>query len=140
MNLVNVELMISTRIKADTGANGLYGSSGRLINNFGFDLVPPGTAAPYIIVRLISGDEDDTFPTDAVDYDIEFEVVANKTTNTQSVASGILNRLRALFHRYQPTVTSSNNTEMFRVTGTTAHTEDERHYIERYRLRLEDAS
>lgn len=140
MNLVNVELMVSTRIKSDTGDYGLWASTtGRLINNFGFDVLPPGTAAPYILISLVSGDEDDTFATDAVLYDIEFEVVTNKTGNTQATASAILNRLRALFHRYVPTVTSSANTEMFRVAQATAHTTEERHYIERYRLRLEDA-
>lgn len=138
MNLANAEIMVSAKIKGDTGDYGLWASTtGRLINAVGFDVMPPGSQVPYVLASIVAGDEDDTFPDDAVLVDFEFEVTTNKTSETQARESAILNRLRVLFHRATPVVTGCSNTEMFRVTGTTAHTAEQRVYIERYRLRLE---
>lgn len=140
MNIANVESAIAAAIDADTGTGGLgAGASGRVINGYGFDTVPGTLRLPYVQVSIVAGDEDDTFDKDAIDYEVEFEVISMNDLNPPTSASAVLARLEAVFHRQAITVTGANTTTCRRITSTTQHTNSERHHIERYLVRVEEA-
>lgn len=139
MNAALVSAAIETRITSDTGAGGLYETNDRLINGVFFDLEDAGSTAPYVIVTFPAIAEDDTFPKDAVDMDVQFEVVTDQRVGTFSQDAEILGRLKTRFHRWAMTLTGYNATAMRRVTGSTAHDNEFRRYIETYAVRVEEA-
>ena len=139
MNLALVSAAIETRITGDTGAGGLMETGGGLINGVYFDTPIGGAGLPFIVVSFPSSDQDDTFAGDAVDITVEFVVAIERRSGTFATDSDILKRLEARFHRWVMTLTGYNATAMGRVTGTTLHDEQRRHYVEQYTVRVEEA-
>ena len=139
MNLALVSAAIETRITSDTGAGGLYETNDQLINGVFFDTPLAGSTPPFVIVTFPGADEDDTFPTDAVDIDVEFELVIDRRYGTFATDAEILGRLKARFHRWVMTLSGYSAWAMRRVTGTTQHDDTNRRYIERYTVRVEEA-
>ncbi len=139
MNAALVSSAIETRITGDTGAGGLYETNDRLINGVYFDIEDAGAAAPYVVVTFPEVAEDDTFPTDAVDMVVQFEVVTDRRSGTFANDAEVLGRLKTRFHRWAMTLTGYSATAMRRVTGSTAHDNEFRRYIETYAVRVEEA-
>jgi hypothetical protein len=139
MDLALVSDAIETRITGDTGSGGLYETGAQLINTVGFDTLMGGESPPYIIVEFPGSDEDDTFPDNAVDITVDFRVVTLNRHGSWSDDSAILKRLKERMHRWQMTLAGYNATLMGRVTGSTQHGTDNRQYIERYEVRVEEA-
>ena len=84
-------------------------------------------------------DEDDTFPKDAVDIQVEFVVATDRREGTFATDSAILKALKTRMHRWVMTLSGYSATAMGRVSGTTIHDEDRRHYVETYQVRVEEA-
>lgn len=140
MNLAAVSDAIEARITGDTGAGGLYESGGAVtVNGVWFDTTIGGAEPPYIVVSFPDAAEDDTFPTDAVSISVLFDVVTLNRAGRWSEDSAILGRLKARFHRWGMTLSGASATLMGRVTGTTQHEPDYRHYLETYEVRVEEA-
>lgn len=139
MNAALVSDAILARITSDTGTGGLYETGDQLINGVYFDVEDPGATVPYLVVSFPTIDEDDTFPTDAVDMDVTIELVSDRRTSTFSADAEVLGRIKTRFHRWGMTLSGYAATTMQRVTGSTAHDEVFRHYIESYSVRVEEA-
>lgn len=136
MNLADLSDKIATRITSDTGSGGLSEVGGTAtINGVQFDVPIPGTDVPYLIVTFPECMEHDAFTPDGVIITVEFELVTDRRQSNFSVDSVRLDRLRSLFHRWKPTLaTGYSAEEMGRITGTTQHDAEQRHYIEQYRI------
>lgn len=140
MDLAKVSSAIEARITGDTTVGGLYEDDGAVaVNGVWFDTTIGGPTPPYIVVSFPDAAEDDTFPTDAVDITVQFEVVTLNRAGRWSNDSAILGRLKSRFHRWQMTLTGYNATRMGRVTGTTQHDTENRRYLETYEVRVEEA-
>ena len=139
MNLALVSAAIETRITGDTGTGGLMETGGGLINGVWFDTPIGGAAKPFVVVSFPSSEQDDTFAKDAVDISVEFVVAIDRRSGTFATDSAILKRLEARFHRWAMTLTGYNATAMGRISGTTLHDEQTRHYVEQYAVRIEEA-
>jgi hypothetical protein len=138
MNLADLSTKLQARITGDTGSGGLYNATTQLVNAVYFDVTIGGATAPYIVLSFIAADEAGTFPKDAVNVTVDFEMVFDRRAGTFSEESTVLDRHRYLFHRWKPTLGGTYTaTEMRRVTGQTQHDEQYRRYVERYEVRVE---
>lgn len=137
MNLAGLSQAIYDRITGDTGDGGLMETDDPLINAIYEDVILTGASVPYVIVSIVETEEDDTFPTDAWLVTFELEVVCDRRLGDYTTDSAILARAHTQLHRWVPTVTGYAVQDMRSIAGTTDHTLTERHWITRYRTRME---
>ena len=139
MDLAAISAAVETRATSDVAAGGLFEVGAGLINSIAFDSTLGGEQPPLVIVSFPSSTQDDTFPTDAIDVTIDFEIIVPRKFGTFADDSAILGRIKTLYHRWQMTLSGASATLMGRVDGQTNHDEINRRYIELYSVRVEEA-
>lgn len=95
---------IVTLIEADTGAGGLFESSGaNEISGIYNTVAPQDQSQPYIVFSNVSGTEIKSFDKDAVEYVVQFDLYAPWRTDGKK-ATAVADRLRTVIDRKKPTL------------------------------------
>jgi len=152
MDLVNLWNAVYARIKADTGAGGLWqGGSPTLITAAFNSDAARDAVFPYVVFDVASYTSEDTFAADMKEVSIRFSVYAEKFPNTtgatMTTGAQILARLYGNavsqaarvptygFHRWLPTLSGSWVASQMMQTGQfEAHEDGIYHWIDEYRV------
>ena len=136
MSTAAVSKAIRTRALADTGAGGLFETGNPLLTGWFWDWAPPEQAFPYVVLTFISTQEDDTFDRDEYIARMQIALYCGRESSL-TTANTIIQRIRTLFHRWNPTAIDGwIGGIMARTGGNENHTEEAYNFVEEYELRV----
>lgn len=119
---------------ADTGSGGLAESGGDLeLTGWFNEEAPRDQEPPYVVVSLVTGDEDHVGDPDSVFIEYEFQVdVFIDRERGQPAGEAYRDRVRHILHRKTPTVTGYTAHHLFRQGGQEVIEDQRRRFIEEY--------
>jgi hypothetical protein len=164
MNLAGLNQAIIARVRADTGAGGLWATGARLINAISYtfeargDTTGVGVAMPYVTFEMTNSETRDGYGFDLQEIYMRFHVwyafLRNKDAAI-TAAANIVDRLygNALaintrvpsygFHRHLLVLTTTGIAAtpwatgmMWKTSSNEAHEHEALHFIETYRLNM----
>jgi Protein of unknown function (DUF3168) len=102
-----------------------------------FDAVPAGTAFPYITIGELSESDFATFDREGSEDTITLHIWSEYRGNTQQLR--ILDRINELLDGANLTMTGQTLVSIAYENGVTVNEPELRHFVARYRLRIQEA-